>query len=241
MNPYFLCRHCDRHIKRGEAACPFCGQAKLVQPSRRGARAIPAQWLAYGSALTALGCTNGAPAQPPQSQDATTASVVDARGADDTAVVGVAHQDEATTEDAPADAAEPIPADAAEPMFAPADGNFPCYPMWVLDGSLVYATCDRATQYCFLQGGIDYSPDGCRSFDCGPNTPSDAGCGSIEWDAAACGSGVRRCSCLLVTPCSSPYCSDDDAGGVVLGCGQCYGAPPAREWGRRERAGRLAV
>jgi len=149
---------------------------------------------------------------------------VDARGADDTAEVGVADQGEATTEDAPTD--------AAEPMFAPADGSFPC--SWrFYGGTWDGATCDRATQYCFLQGGIAYSPDGCRSFDCGPNSPSDAGCGPIEWDAATCDGGVRRCSCMT-TPCSVRTCSDDDAGGVVLSCGQCYGAPPARQWGRRE-------
>ena len=93
------------------------------------------------------------------------------------------------------------------------------------------ATCDRATQYCFRQGGIGYSPDGCRSFDCGPNSPSDAGCGPIEWDAAACGGGVRRCSCLFTSVPSVRSCSDDEAGGVVLSCGQCYGAPPARRCG----------
>jgi hypothetical protein len=98
-----------------------------------------------------------------------------ARGADD------------TTEDAPAD--------TAEPTFAPADGSFAC--SWAFHGGAWDgATCDRATQYCFLQGGIGYSPDGCRSFACGPNSPSDAGCGPIEWDAATCAGGVRRYSCL---------------------------------------------
>ena len=118
-------------------------------------------------ALTALGCTSGAPARP---QSQTTPSEVDAQGADDTADVGVADQGEATTEDAPAG--------AARPTFAPADGSFAC--SWAFHGGTWDgATCDRATQYCFLQGGIGYSPDGCRSFACGPNSPSDAGCGPM--------------------------------------------------------------
>jgi hypothetical protein len=238
MNAYCLCRHCARHIKRDEAACPFCGEARLVGLSRRGA-----QWLVYGSALTVLGCTTSAPARPPQSQDATTASEVDARAADDTAVLGVADQGEATADQVEATTdqveattdqveatTEDAAADAAGPMLTPADGSFPC--SWLYSGGpWDGATCDRATQYCFLQGGIGYSPDGCRSFACGPVmltaipggfAPSDGGCGPIEW---ACDGGVRRCSCLT-TPCSARTCTDDDAGAVVLSCGQCYGAPP---------------
>lgn len=236
MNPYCLCRHCARHIKRDEAACPFCGEARLVGLSRRGA-----QWLVYGSALTVLGCTSSARARPSQSQDATTAREVNARPADDTAEVGAADQGEAAADQVEA-TTEEATADAAGPMLTPADGTFPC--SWLYRGGpWDGATCDRATQYCFLQGGIGYSPDGCRSFACGPDmltpipggyAPSDGGCGPIEW---ACDGGVRRCSCLI-TPCSARTCTDDDAGGVVLSCGQCYGAPPARA-ARRQYAGRV--
>lgn len=224
MTPYCLCHHCARHIKRYEAACPFCGGSALMEPSRRAARAVPAHWLAYGSALAALGCTAGDPARPMLSEDATTASEMDAVGAGNGGEAGAAG--EATTEDAGVS--------AAELTFAPADGSFPC--SWQFHGGpWDGAACDRATQYCFLQGGIDYSPDGCRSFNCGPNSPSDAGCGSIEWDAATCDGGFRGCSCLILTNCSARTCSDDDAGGVVLSCGQCYGAPPRRGSERRRR------
>jgi len=65
MKPYYACSFCTRYVKRGDAACPFCGalnRATNVLPRRRALRTSRAQWLAYGSTLAVVGCTGGATA-----------------------------------------------------------------------------------------------------------------------------------------------------------------------------------
>jgi hypothetical protein len=235
MNPYYACSSCACYVKRGDPICPFCGtpnRARAVAPSRQLARMSRAQWLAYGSALAALGCTGSAATGPSHAQDATAQNEANAETVDG-AVDGT--PDTGPSSDA---------AVAGEVTFAAADGGFVCMggiylPSW--DGSV----CDRATQWCFLNNG-GYGPSGCRSLDttCAPGLFSDAACTSVfDWDAAACDGGPRRCACLTLTGCAGIYpgsCTDADAGGVVVSCGECYGAPPARIE-RLASAGNIAV
>jgi hypothetical protein len=204
-----------------------------------------AQWLAYGSALTALGCSSGGAAAVSLGQDAAALGAEASAGVDGNPPGGDANsedgaQGDATAADVAADGPSPNGASqdgglADANGFAPAQGGFTCTGSFGVPDSV----CDRATQWCFINGG-GYGTTGCRSLDdtCVPTyLVGDAAptcMYTIEWDAAACDGGVRRCACLT-SNCWQPQCIDDDAGGVSLSCGECYGAPPAR-LERRRRA-----
>lgn len=179
--------------------------------------------------------------------DATSAKVeasaeVDANADDDVAFEATAEVDANAENDAASDdgVEEPSAADAATDTaacdacdvgsdggvpFASADGSFPCSPY--RDAT----ACDRRTQWCAgHNGGFSYS---CVSLD--TTCSYGPGCTSPDfyWDAAACDGGYQRCVCATVT-CSGMgsngrgFCNDDDAGGVTVTCGTCYGAPPVR-------------
>jgi hypothetical protein len=80
--------------------------------------------------------------------------------------------------------------------------------------------CDRATEFCFISGGGP-AEDGCHPLSCSRWLTVEAG---------ACNGGPLRCACLSGASCGwyFNYCDDDDAGGISVSCGSCYGAPPAR-------------
>jgi hypothetical protein len=86
--------------------------------------------------------------------------------------------------------------------------------------------CNRTSEWCYTNHGFE--PTGCLSLatTCAPPVLADACSSVFDWDAAACDGGTPRCSCLTLT-CSG-WCADDDAGGITVSCGSCYGAPPAR-------------
>ncbi len=95
-------------------------------------------------------------------------------------------------------------------------------------------TCDRSRQWCYTFHG--FVPTGCVSFADTCDTAEQPGCDpSITWDPALCDGGIRRCACIT-TGCE---CLDDDAGGITVSCGSCYGAPPAPD-GRDRRRSRRA-
>ncbi len=64
MPSLVVCEACSRHIRRNEAACPFCGEAVSSQVARSPERALPATRLgraalfAFAAAsVGALGCS----------------------------------------------------------------------------------------------------------------------------------------------------------------------------------------
>jgi hypothetical protein len=217
---YDSCSSCGRHVKRADTICPFCGAMRVAGAARftRSATRPPssisrAQWLAVGSAVVStviLGaCKDG--------NDAGDGASSRESGPSSEAPVGV----DGTTGDAArmASGADMAPGG----WLTPGEGRTPCG-----DQHDAAKTCDRATQYCYAHG-ID--PTVCGSFatTCTPyRGVGDACVGSdFYWDAAACDGGLRRCACVDMT-CQEGWCRDDDAGGITLSCGPCYGAPPAR-------------
>jgi hypothetical protein len=66
MHQYSPCPACACHVKVEDARCPFCGAdiepAILPLPRPRG-RMSRGQWLAFGSALSLIGCSATVPAE----------------------------------------------------------------------------------------------------------------------------------------------------------------------------------
>ena len=96
----------------------------------------------------------------------------------------------------------------------------------IFDADIV---CDRASEWCYTNHGFE--PSGCVSLatTCAPTEPADACSGVFAWDAATCDGHIAGCAWITVTcPGGGGGCSDDDAGGITVSCGSCYGAPPAR-------------
>lgn len=226
MRPYKVCAGCGCYVRRADAACPFCGAVcgrKVACCARApdASRVSRAQWLAFGSAAV-LGCSGGSSGATVKDATASieTGSAVDAAGA---AVGADAGQGDA---DVAADAS--MAAEAASPGFTPGVGSFVCLSgsreVWQFDsgGGFVAVpldaavTCDRATQYCFHLGGPSSLPEGCQAYDA-----------SFAAITPHCDGGLRRCSCVTFN-CSASGCENDDAGGLTVTCGECYGAPPAR-------------
>jgi hypothetical protein len=62
MSVYHVCSGCDRYVKREDRMCPFCGMVIATigrdetRPPAAWARTSRAQWLAYASTLTMVGC-----------------------------------------------------------------------------------------------------------------------------------------------------------------------------------------
>jgi hypothetical protein len=55
-----VCVHCDRHVRRSEHACPFCGKALPAQP-KTGAAVVAASIVA----VAMLGCGGAQPDPKP--------------------------------------------------------------------------------------------------------------------------------------------------------------------------------
>jgi hypothetical protein len=168
---------------------------------------------ASGTATTTTGNAQG--------DDSAASGATDAHGAPN---AGGATDAEAAAD---ADAGVALPpgciANLATAGFALGKGSFLC----LKDGgsyanlashSDVY--CDRATEFCFISGGGP-AEDGCHPLSCSKWLTVEAG---------ACSGGPLRCACLSGASCGYyfNFCDDDDAGGITVSCGSCYGAPPAR-------------
>jgi hypothetical protein len=258
MHPYYACAVCACYVKKGDFSCPFCGamnRAPAVETSGRSVRVSRARWLAYGSALAALGCTSNGASGPAQAEDA---AARDEAGAEleashpydgaagvDSSVVDSEVERDAPIPDGALDVTRPdagLPSDAAIPDAPPADaaggdggfrsaeGGFSCF--WDNQQDAA-ALCDRAAQWCFISESANYGPSACRPLDTNCTADVDAGtaCHTMfQWDAAACGGGYRRCACLTMTVCGGGGggCSDDGLGGLTVSSCTCYGAPPSR-------------
>jgi hypothetical protein len=267
MRNYDLCAACACHIEVTEERCPFCGAPH--RPRAQARRSAPprtsrAEWLAFGSALALTACSERAPAPSPSElasdaasndapapEDATTSKEGD--DGDDGAVdalveaaldahvrldVEASSADVGMSDVAAADVAAGA-SDAARlgAWLASGNGSFPCSATQL--GQPDAADCDRATQWCYTNHG--FLPTGCVSLAtaCSYADISAPCLPAIEWDPGRCDGGIRRCDCLNVK-CSSGLCADDDAGGVTVSCGACYGAPPARLERWREASARNA-
>jgi hypothetical protein len=209
---YSLCDSCRCHVRSQELRCPFCGvevPSKDAPVGPRSNRVGRAWWLAcQGSTLVLFAC-GGTRAAIERSDPST----------------------------APSDAAPAVDSAPLGAWLTSGTGTFPCNGAVEQDGGLL--ACDRATQWCYTFHGAD--PTACASLGdpCYVN-PGDDACAPtgdgretvLAWDPSACDGGLRRCDCLSVQ-CVTGFCSDDDAGGITVSCGSCYGAPPARIATRR--------
>jgi hypothetical protein len=250
MNPYDACSQCACYVKRSDKACPFCratkGATSALLPARPAFRRSRAQWLACGSTLALVGCSSAergaATAQKdagsihvdaPSTEDARGAAVADGVSEFEDAAMNAqidGANDVQTAQDGSGDALNDGPLDAiatdaardGNVSFASAHGRFPC------TNAGAGTTCDRATQWCYgYHGGFSYS---CQPLDTNclySNLAADGGCTDPLFNAAACNGGYRRCACVT-SSCGNLSCVDDDAGGVTISCGTCYGSPPAR-------------
>ncbi len=129
-------------------------------------------------------------------------------------------------------------ANASVVALTSGEGGFPCATTMIADSSpaYVHTDCDRSKQWCYTNHGFSFT--GCLSLEphCDVLDSGTTCMTPFYWDASACDGGYRRCECLTVT-CGYGYCTDDEAGGVTVSCGACYGAPPAR----LERLARFAA
>jgi hypothetical protein len=193
--------------------CPSCARASSACKSGNDSSVAPPR-------------ESGPPQDASDERDAT-------REETGSTVMPVTDADVASTDaDAPSmDTDEASVADAASGPLTSGDGGFGCP-----DQMYPVVTCDRASQWCYDNHGLP--PTQCLPFEttCSAYSgPPDACVGSeFYWDAAACGGGIRRCSCVTIT-CYAGSCTDDKEGGVIISCGVCYGAPPAR-FDRRARS-----
>jgi len=110
-----------------------------------------------------------------------------------------------------------------QPAAPLGDGGFPC----IGPNGPLSLDCQRASEWCYTNHGFDPTECVPLTTTCAPDDPSDACSSVVTWDAAACDGGIPSCACLTVT-CGSGFCLEDEAGGVTVSCGSCYGAPPAR-------------
>jgi hypothetical protein len=201
-----------------------------------------ARWLALGSTFALAGCTSPPdeappPPQPiadavaldtsttepldaPESKDATTTDVAlgpGEAGKDSSHPAFDSSLDDATREDAALDAgADAERKDAAHDAGVDTDaglctgkpGTFPC----VLSG-YSGVCCNRATEYCQTVATFGAY---CEEVDAHfpPQCQKSRTCECLDGSAVFLGS------------CRS--CEEDDAGDILIACGACYGAPPAR-------------
>ena len=217
MPRFATCSACQRHVKRHECACPFCGaavvlEAKAAAPARRTSRA-------RGSALALAGCSSSMAVGTPTGADATAVEA----GSPTPEAAPSADADAAAILDAATQAPGSVLCEAGRIGAVPGQGAFECAAAGaltdvVLDGGYGRSValdaaliCDRATEYCDVTG-LTYACRALVALEC--NLP-------LTW----CDSGVLSC------PCAAPWggysCMDDDAGGLTVQ-GPCYGAPPAR-------------
>ena len=233
MNHYTQCSACSRLVKASDSACPFCGEATRSPSVSWSRRPLPplsrAQWLARGSALAVVSCT-GSGAMPSSAMDASVSREEASHSAP---------SDSAADDSAPGASAvgDPVPSDAAAAADrTDGDGgssngvvasrSFPCGTD--VDASL---QCERATQICLsLSGGGGFScisQDGSTLHAYQGGTYASPDSAAVSCDACA---GPAGCTFYYGPPgsCWPSSCSEDDAGGVTVSCGECYGAPPAR-------------
>jgi hypothetical protein len=223
MNRYTQCSSCSRLVKAGDSACPFCGEATRSPSVSSSRRPLPrlsrAQWLARGSALAVVSCT-GSGAMPSSTMDASVSREEASHSAPG---------DSAAGDSAPSDAAaaaDRTDGDGGSSNGVVASPSFPCGTD--VDASL---QCERATQIClYYSGGPGFScisQDGSTLHAYQGGTYASPDSAAVSCDACAGGAG---CTFYYGPPgsCWPSSCSQDDAGGVTVSCGECYGAPPAR-------------
>ena len=211
---YEPCRSCQRHVKREDAACPFCGAARSTARThvrREMTRISRAHWLAFGSTLVGIGCNGSMAAEPFADAGAAPDDAATARVAPDDATTAPhdasAADDRKPDEDAPADAARREAGYPSPDTSCPRRGTFAC------GGSM---NCDRATEVCFNSQ--------CASI---------ATVGYLQIDSGAC-AACPTCACF--PPGRRPDCTagvscfEDNFGGLTVSCSQagCYGSPPVR-------------
>jgi hypothetical protein len=148
--------------------------------------------------------------------------------AGDSAPSDSAPGDSAAGDSAPSDAgaaADRTDGDGGSSNGVVAGPSFPCGTD--VDASL---KCERATQICvYFSGGPGFtciSQDGSTLHGYQGGTWASPDSAAISCDACAAGG----CTFYYDPPggCWPSSCSQDDAGGVTVSCGECYGAPPAR-------------
>jgi hypothetical protein len=189
MDAYDVCTACDCHIKTEEPRCPFCGvpHTPNARSARRSlVRMSRAQWLAFGSTLAVVGCTEHFPSIP-VSQPVADATMPEASALDDSSAPQTGTWDDSAepeadgAEDAAAleadtsqdtaapraDAAQDAGPDTALADAADADscavpaGMFLCPIHSAISSFPDCPACDRATQYC-SEGYYRYP--GCFAF-----------------------------------------------------------------------------
>jgi hypothetical protein len=244
MPSYRACPSCACYVRCGDLACPFCATSlppahqHPAQPARP--RSSRAMWLAYGAAFAAVGCTDSAGARGDATADATYRDDFPAEGepaearaetsvdaAAETSVDAAVETWVDGTFDGPdLDAREGPDADGATAAF---DGAFVCIPAGIQGDAAI--VCDARTQYCHLHSGNLTSPSSCLALD--PTClayPPVADASTCPYLASSSCNGAPRCSCIAIEAYSlsgSCWSCSDDAGGLTLSCGPCYGAPPA--------------
>jgi hypothetical protein len=56
---FSICTKCERHVRSGDVACPFCGAHELLEASRRGTRVSRGAMI--GAAAVAIACGTASP------------------------------------------------------------------------------------------------------------------------------------------------------------------------------------
>jgi hypothetical protein len=254
MNPYKACVSCACYIKRNEAVCPFCGAANRAEPGGpRGTatRMARSQWLACSATIAVVGCSGDGTTESRDRIDAAvpvrahtplveSGSVWPSQPLDSGIPVIYPATDGASPTEThdmvypggnggiPISTAVDAASDAGT-LSADAQGTFPCAGGHAWDPPEMM--CDRETQWCFINNGGYPSPSGCEplSSTCVGDSGAEAGCNSLfRWTPQNCHGRLRRCACVTVTCGTFGICTDDDAGGITVSCGECYGSPPAR-------------
>jgi hypothetical protein len=249
MDAYDVCTACDCHIKTEEPRCPFCGvpHTPNARSARRSlVRMSRAQWLAFGSTLAVVGCTEHFPSIP-VSQPVADATMPEASALDDSSAPQTGTWDDSAepeadgAEDAAAleadtsqdtaapraDAAQDAGPDTALADAADADscavpaGMFLCPINGPISPFPVCPACDRATQYCsegyYRSPGCFAFTDDASPFPFPPRCVAQPTCACLV-DAGVIVGGPAGCTCTDL----------DDAGALGLYCAACYGSPPAR-------------
>lgn len=125
MEAFDVCTGCRCHIKRYERICPFCAAPHVAAPAlpRQIDRMSRARWLAIGSTLTLMSCTDSTPKPAPQEDAAGVDTAPSDSSADANDVTGsadVTDSDDAVDENVMADARDDLIAipDAPRDMLA---------------------------------------------------------------------------------------------------------------------------
>ena len=242
MPSYRACPSCACYVRRGDLACPFCGTSLPPAHQHQAPPARPrssrAMWLACGAAFSAVGCTESGGAPGDSAADATYRDDFPAEGepaeasAETSLDAAVQTWVDGTLDGPNLDAKQGPDADGATAAF---EGGFTCIPAGIQGDAAI--VCDPRTQYCHLHSGNLTTPSSCAALD--PTClayPPVADASTCPYLASSSCDGAPRCSCIAIEAYSaasdSCWSCSDDAGGLTLSCGPCYGAPPAdlRRW-----------